>query len=81
MLQRILRKQKWNYYQEQCIKFKSNTNMVNYITKCHSDKSTVIDSIKINNIEKTSAQSITNGLGDYFSIIGAKYAEKIGKSN
>ena len=55
--------------------------MINQITKRHNDKSTIIDSIKIDNIEKTSAKAITNGLGKYFSTIGTNLATKIGPSN
>ena len=84
MLQQILQIQKRNYYREQCIKYTSNTKqlwqMINQITKRQNDKSTVIDRIKIDNIEKTSANAITNGLGKYFSTIGNKFAAEIGPS-
>ena len=56
-LQKILRKRKQNYYQEQCTRYRSDTKrlwkMVNQITSTHNDKSTVIDSIKVGNIEFT----------------------------
>ena len=83
-LQKILRKRKQNHYQEQCIKYKSNTKrlwkMVNQITSTHNDKSTVINSIKVGNVEFTKPKDVTNKLGDYFSSIGSNLANKTGVS-
>ena len=83
-LQRILQKKKHDFYQEQCIKYKSNTKklwkMVNQITSTHNDKSTIIDSIKVGNLEYTNAKDVTNKLGDYFANIGLNLAEKTGVS-
>ena len=54
-LQKIIRKRKFDFYNEQCIEYKSNMkklwSMINTVTKKSSDKSCIIDNLKINNIE------------------------------
>ena len=83
-LQRIIRKEKRSYYTNQCIQFKSNSKklwqMINRITKKHNDKSSIIESLRIGNIEKEDPDSICNEFGKYFSTVGNNYASKISQS-
>ena len=72
---------KINYYQTKCHEYKNNTkklwNLVNScIGKCN-DKSTIIDYLKIGNLETHDSKRIANEFGQYFSKIGNVYAENI----
>ena len=84
-LQRITRNIKRNYYTSKCMEFKSNLkklwNMINRITGKLNDKSTTIDSLKIDNIEKEDSKTICNEFGTFFSNIGKEYSNCIPKSS
>ena len=83
-LQRIIRRAKREYYNNQCLEFRRNSkklwNLVNKIHGKQNDKSTVIDFLKIDNIEKYNSESITNEFGKYFSSVGKTCTENISKS-
>ena len=51
--------------------------MINEITGKCNDKSSIIDSIKSDNVLYYDAKNITNSLGKYFSTVGENYANKI----
>ena len=51
--------------------------VINQAIGKHSDKSTVIESIKVNNIHQYSSKAIANELVKYFSTVGKTFAEKI----
>ena len=53
--------------------------VINQAIGKHSDKSSCIESIKVNNIHQYSSKSIANELAKYFSSVGKSYAEKIQK--
>ena len=85
MLRKILCSVKRKFYQDQCYRFRKDLkklwSMINSITGKTNDKSTAISSIKVANIERTDSHSICNEFGKYFSTVGQKLANKIGKSN
>ena len=70
-----------SYYQEQCIKFRSNTKwlweMINNVTKKTQNKSCIINKIKCDNIEISNSKLIANSLNNYFSSVGKNFASKI----
>ena len=80
-LQRILRKAKQDYFTNQCVTFKSNTKklwkIINSITRKTTDKTSIIESIKVKNIEHFDGKIITSELGKYFSSVGSSFAYKI----
>ena len=84
-LDRIKRTLKKDYYQTQCLAFKRNTRklwkIINEIKGKCNDKSSIIESIKINNISYHDAKNITNSLGEHFSTVGENYANKIPTPN
>ena len=84
-LDRIKRTLKKDYYQTQCLAFKRNTcklwKIINEIKGKCNDKSSIIESIKINNISYHDAKNITNSLGEHFSTVGENYANKIPAPN
>ena len=55
--------------------------MINKITGKCNDKSTSIESLKIDKIEKEDSKSICNEFGKFFSNIGKSYSNRIPKSN
>ena len=72
---------KIDYYNNKCVEVKSNMKnlwlVINQAIGKHSDKSTVIKSIKVNNIHQYSSKAIANELVKYFSTVGKTFAEKI----
>ena len=53
--------------------------VINQAIGRHPDKSSAIESIKVNNIHQYSSKAIANELAKYFSSVGKTYAEKIPK--
>ena len=84
-LDRINRSLKKDYYQTQCLAFKCNTRklwkIINEIKGKCNDKSSIIESIKINNISYFDAKNITNSLREHFSTIGENFANKMPAPN
>ena len=54
--------------------------MINNITGKTNDKTSVIESIKVDNIEHYDASGITNGLCKYFANVGENFLSKIPKA-
>ena len=83
-LQKILRTAKRNYYTEQCVSFKSNTKKlwqtINEISRKINDKSSLLDCIKVNNINYYDGKNICSEFGRYFSTVGNSLASKIPNS-
>ena len=75
---------KLNYYKNKCVEFKNNSkklwNMINKISGQNTDKTSIIEYIKVDNIEHYNSQGITNNLCKYFATIGKNLALKIPKS-
>ena len=84
-LQRILHKCKKNYYISQCAKFKDDSKRlwktINNVVKKTTDKTCIIDSIKVGNIVYNDSNIISNEFGRYFSTIGMSIATKDGNSS
>ena len=53
--------------------------MINNIAGKTSDKTSIIGSTKVENIEHFSASGITNGLCKYFAQVGENFSSKIPK--
>ena len=83
-LQKAIRYCKSQYYLNKCIEYKNNNrklwNLINSkISKCNK-KTDSIDKIRVENIYKSDAKSITNTLCKHFSTVGKNYAEKVPNS-
>ena len=72
-----------NYYKNKCVEFKNNSkklwNMINKISGKNKDKTSIIDYIKVDNIEYYDSSGITNNLCKYFANIGENLSSKIPK--
>ena len=84
-LKRLIRHRKSEYFLAKCTAFKNNSKklwgLINRtISKSHN-KLDSIDKIKVENIYKADAQSITSAFCNHFSKVGKSYADKISKSN
>ena len=84
-LQKIKRRAKREFYTNQCVKFRNDSKRlwktIYNVTKGHNDKSTIINCIKIDNIQVTNSKQISNEFGKFFSTIGERVATKGGNSN
>ena len=82
---KIKRHVRTDYYQNKCVEFRNNSkklwNMINKISGKNNDKTSIIDYIKVDNIEYYDSSGITNNLCKYFANIGENLASKIPKSN
>ena len=82
---KIKRYVKIDYYQNKCVEFRNNSkklwNMINKISGKNNDNTSIIDYIKVDNIEYYDSSGITNNLCKYFANIGEHLASKIPKSN
>ena len=82
-LQRIKRS-KLQYYSDKCNQFKNDTKKlwktINNAIKSNHDKSNLIDSIKVDNIEITDTQQIAEEFGKFFMSIGYNTSIKGGNS-
>ena len=83
-LQEILRRTKEQYFKRKCEEFKNNTSklwkMINRITHKLHDKSSVIEYLKIDQIDIYDSKLISEELAKHFSTVGSKYAHQIPKS-
>ena len=74
-----------DYYKNKCLEFRNNSkklwNMINKISGKNNDKTSIIDYIKVDNIEYYDSVGITNNLCKYFANIGENLLSKIPKSN
>ena len=82
-LNNVKRSCKMKYYQEKCEEFKKNTRklwqLINDVIHRSNDKSSIIDCIKVDNIEIYDNKMISNKFGKYFSQLGGIFANKIKK--
>ena len=80
-LQQILRKTKENYYQTKCKEYKGNLSklwkVINKITHKMNDKSSVIEYLRIDNIDYYETKTITEELAKHFATVGKRYAGNI----
>ena len=81
LLTKLKRTTKIIYYQSKCQEYKNNIkkiwNLVNSCIGKTNDKSTIIDHLKIDNLEIRDSKQIANEFGHYFSKIGKIYVDKI----
>ena len=81
VLQKVKRYAKRSYYIDKCVEFRSNTKKLwktmNEIIGKTSNKETVINSLRSENMTLTEGKEIVNELGNHFSKIGKKYADKV----
>ena len=81
-LTRILCKAKETYYQNKCNEFKRDTKklwqMIKRITNKTHNKSSLIEYLRIDNLETHNAKAIATDFAKHFSTVGKKYANKIG---
>ena len=81
-LTRILRKVKETYYQNKCNEFRMDTKklwqMINRITNKTHNKSSLIEYLRIDNLETHNAEAIATDFAKHLSTVGKKYANKIG---
>ena len=84
MLQQIRHRAEKSHYLLMCAKFKNNTkklwHTINEISGKMSDKSGIIDYIKVGDITYYQPKQIANELGKYFGKVGQVFAGKIPKS-
>ena len=84
-LQQILRRNKENYFKTKCEEYRNNTSklwkMINRITHKLNDKSSVVEYLKINQIETYDSKIICEEFAKHFSSVGRKYAHQITKSD
>ena len=80
-LKQILRKTKENYYLTKCKEYKGNLSklwkVINKITHKMNDKSSVIEYLRIDNIDYYETKIITEEFAKYFATVGNRYASKI----
>ena len=85
LLQKITRNSKRTFYLDTCRKFKSDSKKlwqtINNIIRKSNNKTSIIDHLKVENIDITEPGKITNEFGKYFSTIGKKTAMKGGNSD
>ena len=84
VLNKVKRACKTKFYQDKCEEFIRNTKklwqLINAVIHKSNDKSSIIDCIKVDNIEIYGKDEISNKFGEYFSQLGEKFANKIKKS-
>ena len=84
-LKKLIRYCKSQYYLSKCVEFKTNSkklwSMINRVISKSNHKIDSINKIKVGNIYKSDAKSITSTFCNHFANVGKNYADKIGKSN
>ena len=85
VLNKVKRSLKMSYYTHKCIEFKSNSKKLweiinKMVTKCN-EKSSVIESLTIDNIRVYGSQQIADELAKYFASVGSTLSKQIGKPN
>ena len=82
-LRNIIHRAKMRYYNDKCVKVKGNMKnlwfIINKAIGKHSDKSTIIDQLKVDNIMISGPKIIANEMAKYFANIGKLYADTMPK--
>ena len=83
VLNRIKRKEKISYYHELCKRLMNNTKklweIVNHTVGKTTDKTCILDKLRIGNVTTDNPVQISNELATYFANVGPKYANAIKK--
>ena len=84
-LKKLIRFSKSQYFQTKCTEFKNSSKklwgLINQTLSKSNNKLDSIDRIRVDNIYKCDAKSITSAFCNHFSKVGKNYAERISKSN
>ena len=84
-LNKLKRQAKLSYYQTLCTNLKNNTKklweIINTTISKSSNKSCILEKLKVGNIMYDSATNIANSLGSYFATVGTKFANAIKPPN
>ena len=85
VLQKTLRSCKLSYFTNKCVEYKQNSRklwqLINQLINKKQKRSQVIDSLKIENLQRYDPKDITNGFCDYFASVGQSYADKLKSSS
>ena len=85
LLTKLKRKCKLNYYKDKCKEFRRNAkklwHVINTCIGKESDKTNIINYIKVGNIDVYDSKLIADEMGHFFSRIGSNYAKKIPASH
>ena len=85
LLTKLKRKCKLNYYKDKCKEFCRNAkklwHVINTCIGKESDKTNIINYIKVGNIDVYDSKLIADEMGHFFSTIGSNYAKKIPASH
>ena len=85
VLQKTLRSCKLRYFTNKCAEYKQNSRklwqLINQLINKKQKRSQVIDSLKMENLQRYDPKDITNGFCDYFASVGQSYADKLKSSN
>ena len=80
-LRTTIRQAKVLFYQDKCQEYKTQTKklwkIINEIAGKHSNKSSLIEYLKIDNVTEYNAKKISNRFAKYFARVGKCFAEKI----
>ena len=83
LLPRVKRQAKLEYYHNVCTEYKLNTRklweIINQTISKESNKTYIIDKLKVENITYDHSADISNQMANYFSTVGTKYAQNIKK--
>ena len=84
-LRKAIRYAKTHFYLNMCQEYKSQTRklwkIINEIAGKHSNKSSLVEYLKVDNIKEYGAKKISNRFAKYFAEVGKTFAEKIPKSS
>ena len=80
VLRSLIRRARIEYYNGKCVEVKGNMKdlwfIINHTIGKHSDKSTIIDQLKVRNVMLHGPKLIANEMAKYFASIGKTYADK-----
>ena len=81
ILDKLKRISKISYYHTKCSEFKNNAKklweLINKIIGKTSDKSSIINYIKVNEVDILNEKEIANEFGKYFSTVGKTFASQV----
>ena len=84
VLQKTIRQAKTRFYQSMCYEFKTQTKklwgLINEIAGKHTNKTSLVEYLKIDDIKEYSAGKICKRFAKYFAGVGKEFASKIPKS-
>ena len=83
VLCKTIRQAKINFYQNMCYEYRAQTKklwgLINEIAGKHSNKTGLIEYLKVNDVREYSAKKISNRFAKYFAGVGKQFASKIPK--